>query len=61
MIRKTENDPADLRLSIQQFHAKPLSERKRGNYKLCDLDNMEQAPLPFPMDDSKTYDSNSAD
>ena len=54
---KSQKDPAYLRLSIQKFHAKLLRERKQGNYKLYDLDNMDKASFPFDMGENKSYDS----
>ena len=58
---KSQKDPADLKLSITQFHAKLLRERRRGTYQLQDLGNMDQTPLPFVMDDNKTYESKGAE
>ena len=52
--RKSQNDPAAiLRLSIQQFHAKFLRERKRGNYEKRDLANMGQTSFLFVIDVNK--------
>ena len=33
-----------------------LRLRNTGNFKASDLANMDQAPLPFVLDDRKTYD-----
>jgi transposase-like protein len=48
--RKThmsQKSPSHLKDSIEKFHAKLLRERKRGTYKLCDIANLDQTPLPF--------------
>ena len=37
------------------FHGKLLRERRRGTFSLADIANMDQTPLPFVMDDGKTY------
>ena len=37
------------------FHGKLLRERWRGTFSLADIANMDQALLPFVMDDGKTY------
>ena len=42
---------------IFEFHAKLLRERKRGTWKLCDIANMDQTPLPFVFHDGTTYDA----
>ena len=42
--------------SITKFHQKLLRERKRGTFKLKDIANMDQTPLPFVLDDGRTYD-----
>lgn len=57
--RKThtsQKSPAHLKDSITKFHSKLLRERKRGSYKLGDIANMDQTPLPFVLDDGTTYD-----
>ena len=62
--RKThasQKAPEQLRNSIENFHAKLLRERRKGNYTLRDLANMDQTPLPFVLDDNKTYDKKGAD
>ena len=38
------------------FHEKLFRKRRRGTFSLADIANMDQTPLPFVMDDSKTYD-----
>ena len=37
------------------FHGKLLCERRRGTFSLVDVGNMDQTPLPFLMNDGKTY------
>ena len=62
--RKTHTSqkaPSDLRKPIENFHAKLLRERKRGTYKLADLANMDQTPLPFVLEDNKTYATKGSD
>lgn len=64
---KSRKNSANFRLPIQLFQAKLLQERKRGVWKLRNLANMDQTPLPFimmikkwmamKMDDNKTFDS----
>ena len=57
--RKThaaQKTPEELRQSIKDFHSSIIRERKRGTYKLKDLANMDQTPLPFVLDDNKTYE-----
>ena len=57
--RKThaaQKSPSELRQKIEEFHASVIRERKRGTYSLRDLANMDQTPLPFVLDDNKTYD-----
>ena len=56
-IRVSQKSPLHLKDSIEKFHAKLLRERKRGTYKLCDIANMDQTPLPFVLDDGTTYDA----
>ena len=58
--RKThvsQKSPSQLKASVEKFHAKLLRERKRGTFRLCDIANMDQTPLPFVLDDGKTYDA----
>ena len=47
--------PEHLRPAVTKFHAKHLRERQRGKYEDCDIANMDQTPLPFVLDDGKTY------
>ena len=37
------------------FHGKLLREQQRGTFSLVVITNMDQVPLPFVMDDGKTY------
>lgn len=54
--RVSQKSPSQLKASVEKFHAKLLRERKRGTFKLCDIANMDQTPLPFVLDDGTTYD-----
>lgn len=61
--RKThtaQKAPEQLRNTIMKFHSKILREQKRGKYEDCDTANMDQTPLPFVLDDGKSYDSTGA-
>ena len=56
--RKThvaQTDPKHLILAITKFYSKLLRVRRRGVYQLKDIANMDQTPLPFVLDDGKTY------
>ena len=60
----SQKPPGELRACIESFHAKALRERRRGSYNLCDLANMDhgrpcmyQTPLPFVLEDNKSYDT----
>ena len=56
--RKTqtaETDPKQLAPAITNFHSKLLRVRRRGVYQTKDIANMNQTPLPFVLDDGKTY------
>ena len=57
-LRKTtqaaQHAPVNLSATIFKFHAKLLRERRRGNFQLGDIANMDQTPLP---DDGKTYNN----
>ena len=56
--RKThtaQKSPAEPKNAIEMFHGKLLWERRRGTFSLADIANMDQTPLPFVMDDGKTY------
>ena len=62
--RKThaaQKSPAQLRTPVEGFHSKVPRQRKRGTYQLRDLGNMDQTPLPFVVDDNKTYEKQGAD
>ena len=55
--RKThaaQTDPKQLVPAITNFHSKLLRVRRRGVYQTKDIANMDQAPLPFVLDDGKT-------
>ena len=43
------------------FHKTSQAIRRRGVYQLKDLANMDQTPLPFVLDDGKTYDKTGVD
>ena len=61
--RKThpaQKAPEQLRNTITKFHSKILREQKRRKYEDCDFANMDQTPLPFVLDDGKSYDSTGA-
>ena len=51
----TEKSPTELKNAIKMFHGRLLRERRRGAFILADTANMDQTPLPFVMDDGKTY------
>ena len=51
----TQKSPAELKKSIEMFHGKLPRERRRGTFSLANIANMDQTPLPFVMDDDKTY------
>ena len=56
--RKThtaQTDPKQLASAITKFHSKLLRVRRRGVYQTKDIANMDQTPLPFVLDDGKTY------
>ena len=56
--RKThaaQTDPKPLAPAITKFHSKLLRVRRRGVYQTKDIANMDQTPLPFVLDDGKTY------
>ena len=59
MRRKThysQKPPTALEPAIKKFHSFLLRLRNTGNFKASDLANMDQTPLPFVLDDGKTYD-----
>ena len=56
--RKThtaQTDPKQLAPAITKFHPKLLRVSRRGVYQTKDSANMDQTPLPFLLDDEKTY------
>ena len=58
--RKTntsQKTPEQFVESITKFHQKLLRERKRETFQLKDIANMDQTPLPFILDDNRTYDT----
>ena len=52
--RKT---PLQLKLAVQKFHSKLLREGESRTFTLCDIVNLYQTPLPFVLDDGRTYDA----
>ena len=52
---------ATLKDAIQKFHAKLLRERIRGTFQLGDIANTDQTPLPFVLDDGRTYNTTGAE
>ena len=56
-----QKSPAELRESVEMFHKASQAIRRRGVYQLKDLANMDQTPLPFVLDDGKTYDKTGVD
>ena len=56
--RKThcaQKDPQNLSYSIWKFHSKVLRIQRRRTYQMKDIANMDQTPLPFVMDNEKTF------
>ena len=56
--RKThapQTDPKKLAPAITKFHSKLLRVRRRGVYQTKDIANTDQTPLPFVLDDGKTF------
>ena len=56
--RKThaaQTGPKQLAPGITKFHSKLLRVCRRGVYQTKDIANMDQTPLPFELDDGKTY------
>ena len=41
--------------AITKFHSKLLRVRRRDVYQTKDIASMDQTPLPFALDDGKTY------
>ena len=50
-----QTDPKQLAPAITKFHSNLLRVGRRGVYQTKDIANMDQAPLPFVLDDGKTY------
>ena len=58
MRRKThaaQTDPKQLATAIAKFHSKLLRVRRRCVYQTKDIANIDQTPLPFVLDDGKSY------
>ena len=58
LTRKTntaQKSPAELTNTIEMFHGKLFHEWGRGTFSLADIADIDQIPLPFVMDDGKTY------
>jgi hypothetical protein len=49
--------PSELRESITSFHEEISRQRHRGVFSDKDIANMDQTPLPFVLNDGKTYNS----
>ena len=47
--------PPSLRGALSKFHGKLFRVRRCGKFELSDITNMAQTPLPFVLDDAKTY------
>ena len=43
-------------LNLEFRNTKLLRERKCGTFALCDIANIDQTPLPFVLDDRRTFD-----
>jgi hypothetical protein len=57
--RKThcsQKAPSELEPAIKKFHSYLSRLRSSGDYEDGDIANMDQTPLPFILDDGKTYD-----
>ena len=50
-----QKDPQSLSYSIGKFYSKALLSQRSEKYQMKDIANMDQTPLPFMMDDEKTY------
>lgn len=56
--RKTYTEqtvPNELAAAISKFHTTLLRIHKRGKFELKDIANIDQTPLPFVLDDCKSY------
>lgn len=47
--------------ATEKFSEKSIGECKRETFTLKDLDNMDQTPLPFVIDDNRTYEETGVD
>ena len=47
--------PNDVTNEVLNSHKRLIKVRRRGVYLLSDIANMDQTPLPFILDDGKTY------
>ena len=57
--RKThcpQKAPSDLEPFIKKFHPYLSRLRSSGDHQDGDIVNMDQTPLPYVLDDGKTYD-----
>ena len=50
-----QTDPKKLAPAITKFHSKLLRVRRPGVYQTKDIANMDQTPLPFVLENGKTY------
>ena len=53
-----QTDPKQLTPAITKFHSKLLRVGRRIVYQTKNIANMDQTPLPFVLDDGKTYADN---
>ena len=56
-INASQKTPDQFVNAITKFHQKFLRERISGKFQLKDIANMDQTPLPFILDDNRTYDT----
>ena len=57
----SQKRPEDALPLSTNFHTYLFHIRKRGQYSLADIANMDQTGLPFIMDDGKTYANKGSD
>ena len=50
-----QTDPKKLAPAITKFHSKLSRVRRRGVYQTKDIANTDQTPLPFVLDDGKSF------
>ena len=50
-----QHAPSSLRGALSKFDAKLFRVRRHRKFELSDIANMDQTPLPFVLDDGKTY------